>query len=289
MYWLTFPNGRVVEWGMSDGTHKAPLVFRSRELAMQWKNRVALAKRYDLKPKQCPKPHAGWYWDGKYLYEGPVSAAQIEYVGHICHEQLSPESEQVCREVYASVGRFLEPSFEQWELGFLRETNPEQELRVWQAIAESFAAYTAEHPDCEQLTAICSFVAISLGGEDKSLDAYRPYYLGPIKPLVLSADPPVIQFQMCVSTKLCAVMPRDEIEALTQKWTEKAMAKACPNPCNVSTECGEVVLRWDWERIRIEVALATEYESLNGHRGKEHRRNSTPFQDKRPDDHHNNN
>jgi hypothetical protein len=161
-------------------------------------------------------------------------------------------------------------------------------LRVWQAIAESFGAYTAEHPDCEPLTAICSFVAISLGGEDKSLDEYRPHYLGPIKPLVLSADPPVTQFQMCVSNNLCAVMSRDGIENLTQKWTQKAMAKACPNPCKVSTECGEVVLRWDWERIRIEVALATEYESLSAHERQEHRPNSVLPQENLPDDHHNN-
>jgi hypothetical protein len=83
-------------------------------------------------------------------------------------------------------------------------------------------------------------------------------------------------------------MSRDGIENLTQKWTQKAMAKACPNPCKVSTECGEVVLRWDWERIRIEVALATEYESLSAHERQEHRPNSVLPQENLPDDHHNN-
>ena len=229
MYWLTSPNGRVAEWAMNDGTRKAPLVFATREMAIKWRDTVAKNRR--MKPKQCDKPDPCWTWDGEYCWQGSLSTDEMEGVreDHICHEQLDPESEQVCRDLYGCIGHVIEPSFEKWELSFLRDAHPERELEVWQTIAEAYRTYIAEHRDCNQRVAVNSFVAISMGAENEALDEYRPYYHGTLKPLVLSPDERRVEVQTTISNELLAVMPRDEIRKLLHKWTEKAIDNGLKN------------------------------------------------------------
>src|SRR6516162_649662 len=60
------------------------------------------------------------------------------------HENLSPESLATGRSTYQDVGRYIFPSFEQWELGFLRERHPERELATWASIAKAFNDFLAK-------------------------------------------------------------------------------------------------------------------------------------------------
>src|SRR5262249_46388058 len=64
--------------------------------------------------------------------------------GPIRHENLSPESLATARSTYQDVGRYLFPSFEQWELGFLRDCHPERELATWASIAKAFNDFLAK-------------------------------------------------------------------------------------------------------------------------------------------------
>jgi hypothetical protein len=68
----------------------------------------------------------------------PTTAAKKLLGGPMRHDGLSEGLLAIARETYATVGHFIQPTFEQWEMGFLRDTNPDRELALWQAMAESF-------------------------------------------------------------------------------------------------------------------------------------------------------
>lgn len=67
------------------------------------------------------------------------------------------------RSLYERVGRLMYPSFEQWELGFMRDTRPHQELFVWEAIAQVHKQFVADHPDCDQSKVLGTIAALSTG------------------------------------------------------------------------------------------------------------------------------
>ena len=93
--------------------------------------------------------------------------------GPIRHEKLSPESLATARSTYQDVGRYLYPSFEQWELGFLRDCHPERELRIWTKISiafNDFLARSGRNPEQvsqdEGKLLISHLTAISGGGRE---------------------------------------------------------------------------------------------------------------------------
>ncbi|MBI2825270.1 MAG: hypothetical protein HYX69_11350 [Planctomycetia bacterium] len=49
--------------------------------------------------------------------------------------------EEACRETYAAAGHLFYPTFEQWELDFLRDAHPASEILEWQIIANSLRIY----------------------------------------------------------------------------------------------------------------------------------------------------
>ncbi|MFG0263669.1 MAG: hypothetical protein ACF8AM_00790 [Rhodopirellula sp. JB055] len=51
------------------------------------------------------------------------------------HQELEPEDEAVARFTFREVGRLIQPTYEQWENGFLRERDPQKELGFWLLIA----------------------------------------------------------------------------------------------------------------------------------------------------------
>jgi hypothetical protein len=55
------------------------------------------------------------------------------------------------------------PTFEQWEVSFLREIAPEMEIAVWEVIADAYDAYKAEKPDADK-ESLGMLIAISMGG-----------------------------------------------------------------------------------------------------------------------------
>jgi hypothetical protein len=48
---------------------------------------------------------------------------------------------ELARWTYASVGRFIQPTFEQWELGFLRDREPALEIGSWMRLANAFESF----------------------------------------------------------------------------------------------------------------------------------------------------
>jgi hypothetical protein len=94
--------------------------------------------------------------------------------GPIRHEGLSPKMEEVARFTYQAVGHLISPTFEQWELGFLRDSRPERELFLWLVITEAFNRAVADHPDLDEMLIVSDLAAISTGAE--STHGLADYY-----------------------------------------------------------------------------------------------------------------
>ncbi len=68
--------------------------------------------------------------------------------GPIRHKEgLSPLLEKLARAIFQKVGHFVHPSFEHWELGFMRDLHPWREILVWETIARTVDLYLSKHPD----------------------------------------------------------------------------------------------------------------------------------------------
>ena len=79
-------------------------------------------------------------------------------------EGLTPLLEGLARDLFATVGRFVCPTFEQWELGFMRDMHPWRELLIWETIARTYKLYLAEHPEAEDDNELAgTIVSLSLG------------------------------------------------------------------------------------------------------------------------------
>ncbi len=93
--------------------------------------------------------------------------------GPIRHEKLSPQLEEMARYTYRAVGRLITPTYEQWELDFLRDTHPERELVLWMAIAGAFQKAVEDRPEMDQKAILGDLVAVSTGAQSKhGLDGY---------------------------------------------------------------------------------------------------------------------
>ena len=91
--------------------------------------------------------------------------------GPVRHEELTPELTERARSLYERVGHLMYSSFEQWELGFCRDTHPEREIMVWEAIADALEAYLTENPDAIIDKTLGQLVSLSMGAEPKTEDA----------------------------------------------------------------------------------------------------------------------
>lgn len=92
--------------------------------------------------------------------------------GPIRNESLSPELLEQIRAVYDVIGPYVSDSLEQFEIGFMRDANPEQEVAIWCSITAAWLAYHEKHvgydtlPDEEEGKLIGALIAISTGVED---------------------------------------------------------------------------------------------------------------------------
>jgi len=107
--------------------------------------------------------------------------------GPIRHQKgLTPLLEEIARAIYAKVGHFVYPTFEQWKLGFMRDLHPEREILIWENIARTFDLYVAEHPEAANNGQVVgAIVAISTGqlSEDENEKELRKLYLEAYKKL----------------------------------------------------------------------------------------------------------
>jgi hypothetical protein len=70
-----------------------------------------------------------------------VSLADIQLDGPIRHPELSPFLLGIIGWTYRVVGRYVRPTLEQWELGFMRDMHPDREVAIWHRLAFAFVTY----------------------------------------------------------------------------------------------------------------------------------------------------
>ncbi len=78
------------------------------------------------------------------------------------------------KSTYDTVGRFLSPTLEHWELGFMKDTNPASELAIWEHIEASFNRYRQTYGEPtpeEQKQIVLGLAVISSAGEPETLNA----------------------------------------------------------------------------------------------------------------------
>jgi hypothetical protein len=85
--------------------------------------------------------------------------------GPIRHKEgLTPLLEELARAAFAKVGHVVCPTFEQWELEFMRDMHPWQEILIWEIIARTFQLYAAKHPEAAKNKRIVgTIVSMSAG------------------------------------------------------------------------------------------------------------------------------
>ncbi|HVX13067.1 MAG TPA: hypothetical protein VHC22_17925 [Pirellulales bacterium] len=89
--------------------------------------------------------------------------------GPVRHDGLPPELLEPIKDTYDTVGRYVQNTLEEWELGFMRDMHPEREVAVWCFIASVWRAYHKEHlngetlSDDEERSLIGALTAISTG------------------------------------------------------------------------------------------------------------------------------
>ena len=85
--------------------------------------------------------------------------------GPIRHKKgLTPLLEELARVLFSKVGHLCYPTFEQWELGFMRDLHPWQEILIWENIARTYDLYVTEHPEAVSSKKIVGTIAsISTG------------------------------------------------------------------------------------------------------------------------------
>ena len=84
--------------------------------------------------------------------------------GKIRRKSLTAQQEDLARQLYVICGHFIQPTFEQWELAFLRESNPSEELLRWYIISETFVRLRRDCPDEAHRPLLGEIVLRSTGG-----------------------------------------------------------------------------------------------------------------------------
>jgi hypothetical protein len=106
--------------------------------------------------------------------------------GPIKHNSLPPELQDAVAWTFKLVGHHIQPTFEQWEIGFMRDRWPDAEIRVWCRIALAFERYHRERglplrEDGQERELIARLVEVSTGFEpdDEEGRDIRECYLHP--------------------------------------------------------------------------------------------------------------
>jgi hypothetical protein len=92
--------------------------------------------------------------------------------GPIRHKSLSPKLLEPVRAVYDVIGPYLGTTLEQFEIGFMRDANPADEVAVWCSITVAWIAYHEQHldneylPDEDEKKLLDALIAISTGVDD---------------------------------------------------------------------------------------------------------------------------
>lgn len=80
-------------------------------------------------------------------------------LGPIRHDSLPAHFLAVCKYTFDRVGKYVVPTFEEWELGFMRDATPDREIFIWLRIS---IAMDKLQPDDPKAT-LAQLVAVSTG------------------------------------------------------------------------------------------------------------------------------
>ncbi len=93
----------------------------------------------------------------------------------ICHRELPAELLNQIKAVFDVIGRYFNMNLEQFEIGFMRDKNPEREMALWCGIAKAWLAYHEDFlanntlADEEERKLLRALVVISSGVTDLSM------------------------------------------------------------------------------------------------------------------------
>ena len=92
--------------------------------------------------------------------------------GPIRHKSLPPKLLKIIRSVYEVVGPYLNTTLEQFEIGFMRDMHPQNEVAIWCKITTAWIGYHEKfldeevQSDEEEKELLGALIAISSGVED---------------------------------------------------------------------------------------------------------------------------
>lgn len=104
----------------------------------------------------------------------PIDLNQLQ-PGPIRNESLPPQLLEHIKAIYDVVGPYLGTTLEQFEIGFMRDSNPESEVVVWCSIVAAWIAYHEQHLDDQYLSddeekkLLAALISISTGVDDPSV------------------------------------------------------------------------------------------------------------------------
>ena len=94
--------------------------------------------------------------------------------GPIRNESLPPEMLEQIRAVYDVIGNYVSNSMEQFEISFMRDANPADEVAIWCSITAAWIAYHEQYlgdellSDEDEKKLLAALISISTGVEDLS-------------------------------------------------------------------------------------------------------------------------
>lgn len=98
----------------------------------------------------------------------------------IRNESLPPEMFEQIRAVYDVIGPYVSTSLEQFEIGFLRDANPEDDVTICCSITAAWLAYHGQYlgnellPDEGEEKLLVAVISISTGVEDLAVLSVPP-------------------------------------------------------------------------------------------------------------------
>jgi len=113
-----------------------------------------------LKPAPMPDPENV---DPRQIQRGPIR-----------HKSLSPELLEQIEAVFDVIGPYIGKSLEQFEISFMRDSDPESEVALWCSITAAWISYHEKFlndetlPDEDEKKLLGALLAISAGVEDVS-------------------------------------------------------------------------------------------------------------------------
>jgi len=95
------------------------------------------------------------------------------------HPPFIGERRDKVAQVQAAFPEVYDKSYEFWEDGFRRDTNPDKEIGIWLHIAETYSAFASDHPREYRGELFRLVLACSNSGRDQLKHVFEPDFIQP--------------------------------------------------------------------------------------------------------------